>query len=895
MDRIQFFRKRSGKLVKFNPEKIRTAIGRAIDEANALLSSPIDGGIAHYLTEKVLYLLNCDGSDFYVKPDSVGSRVPKLEDVQDTVEFAIQRLWADRPATYTDEKAKLLHDLYSNYRKEREKARNALKVLNHKKAEKIVDVTDRGMLLNEGRKDSTVSGWDRYRLEKDVEKMLPDTDKAPVIAKRVERSILKSGLRTVSSDLVVEMVNNELTSDGIQARMNSGRGYFVDKDFVDGLMYSKSKENSNITGNNPEAINLGLSEYVLKNWAFDNVFSDDVVHAHQFGQVYLHDLGYITRVYCSSHSIEYLKKYGLKGLVNLNTVSKPAKSASVLTGHINTFLASMQAYYAGALGLGYVNVFYAPLLVGKSDKELHQIAQEFVFNASQNAFSRGSQTLFIDANICTGIPHALKDTPAIGPGGKYILRLTLDGRYSYKALVERIDETTGEWTLVWPGIQGDYEVVREKGGKIVYEGAGIPHEWHVMRYSDYEEEAQRFAKALLTVWGEGDANGHIFEFPKCDFHVCDETFSNPKEKEVYDYACEIAAKNGSVYFVFDRDSYTTAACCRLRIQLDKELFAHPECQRSCGFQNVTINIPQASYRTKIERGKGDPAVGSVTWKLFIDQIDEAMDIAVKAHLQKRKHIANLMSAPNMPLWQIGKPSCDGKPYVDLDKCVYIIGLIGLDDACRYLFGKSMHEDETLTTWGLSVIAHMNLRAKEYTKEHGIAFTLEESPAESAARRLARSDLAHFPEQAKAIVNGSENNEYYTNSVHIPAYANVPLVDRIVRQAMFHGMIDSGAITHAFIGEETPSAGAISQIVERTFRETQSAQITFSPEFTYCMKCGREMRGIRTVCDQCGSLEVESETRVVGYFSRISQWNRSKRYGELVDRHRGRYAVEEAGK
>ena len=432
--KIEFFRKRSGKLVKFNPEKIRTAIERAVAEANALLASPIDTDVSRYLTEKVLFLLDYDGSDFYVKPDTVGSRIPKLEDVQDAVEFAIQRRWDDRPVAYTDEKAKLLHDLYANYRKEREKARNALKVLNHKKDDKV-DVTDKGMLLAEGRKKGTVSGWDRARLEQDLERILPDPDKAPSIAKKVERSILKSGLQTVSSDLVIEMVNNELTSEGIQARMNSGRGYFIDKDFVDGLMYSKSKENSNLVGNNPEAINLALSEYVLKNWAFDNVFSDDVVHAHQFGQIYLHDLGYITRTYCSSHSIEYLKKYGLKGLINLNTVSKPAKSASVLTGHLNTFLASMQAYYAGALGLGYINVFYAPLLVGKTEKELRQIAQEMIFNGSQNAFSRGGQTIFLDYNVHTGIPKSLSEVPAIG--GQAIKKPLVD--FHVHAEAENVD------------------------------------------------------------------------------------------------------------------------------------------------------------------------------------------------------------------------------------------------------------------------------------------------------------------------------------------------------------------------------------------------------------------------------------------------------------------------
>lgn len=890
--KIEFFRKRSGKIVKFNPEKIRSAVSRAIAEADAILPKPLPENLDLYIKDKVLFLLDYEDSEFYVKPDTVGSRIPKLEDVQDAVEYALQRRWQDRPVGYGDTEAKLLHDLYANYRKEREKARAALRVVRKEKSK--VDVTDKGMLLQEG-SAGTLDGWDRSRLEKDLEDVLPDSEKAPVIAKRVERAILKSGLRTVSSDLVTEMANNELTAMGIPARLNSGRGYFVDKDFIDGLMYAKSRENSNVTSNNPEAINMAMSEYLLKNWAFDSVFSKDVVHAHQFGLIYLHDLGSITKVYCSSHSIEYLKKYGLRGLVNLNTQSKPARSASVLTGHINTFLASMQAYYAGALGLGYVNVFYAPYLTGKTDKELHQIAQEFIFNCSQNAFSRGAQSLFIDSNICTGIPKALKDTPAIGPGGRYQIRLEVMGEPFLSELMEEGTPGTDSWHLYhdWNG-KGDKTIaVHEEKGAIVYDDDRMDH--HVMRYSDYEEEAQRFANALLDVWGEGDANGHIFEFPKCDFHVCEETFSNPREKRVYDHACEVAAKNGSVYFVFDRESYSVAACCRLRISLDKALFIHPESQRSCGFQNVTINLPQCSYRTDVLNGLGDPKVGSHTWESFIGQVDAAMDLAVKAHLQKKKHIAKLMSGPDMPLWQIGKPACDGKPYIDLDKCVYIIGLIGLDDACRRLFGKSMHEDEELTTWGLSVIAHMDLRVKEYSKEYGLSFTLEESPAESAARRLARSDLAHFPTQAKDIVNGSEGNEYYTNSVHIPADASVPAIERIQRQAMFHGMIDSGAMTHLFIGEEAPSAGAISYVVEQTFRLTQSAQITFSPEFTYCNVCGNGQRGLHDVCNVCGSHDVFGETRVVGYFSKIQNWNRSKRYGELVARHRGNYSVKEADK
>ena len=49
---------------------------------------------------------------------------------------------------------------------------------------------------------------------------------------------------------------------------------------------------------------------------------------------------------------------------------------------------------------------------------MKQRAQELIYASSQNAFSRGGQTLFIDFNIHTGVPHYMKDTPAIVSGGK---------------------------------------------------------------------------------------------------------------------------------------------------------------------------------------------------------------------------------------------------------------------------------------------------------------------------------------------------------------------------------------------------------------------------------------------------------------------------------------------
>ena len=118
-----------------------------------------------------------------------------------------------------------------------------------------------------------------------------------------------------------------------------------------------------------------------------------------------------------------------------------------------------------------------------------------------------------------------------------------------------------------------------------------------------------------------------------------------------------------------------------------------------------------------------------------------------------------------------------------------------------------------------------------------------------------------------------------------------IVERITKQAKFHSMIESGAIIHAFVGEHRPSPASIFSLVDKTYHKTQAAQLTISPEFTICKDCHQVSVGLQDSCEHCGSQNVYGITRIVGYFSRISNWNRSK-LGELKDRRRGNYRLAE---
>ena len=325
------FRKRDGMIVPFTARKIATAIYKAGQAAAEQEGRPFTREEAEDIAADVIRQLDNPLCEYYVQSEADGSRVPKVE-----ITLSEHRL----PATVA---------AYKRYRKSRELARQAIRVSDRNSKGGKGDLTDQSLLLVQSMGDASLGTWDRTKIvRKLVDKLSMDIEEAVAVAKEVENEIIASKMKRVNTLLIREMVNNVLESHGYVGRLRDLSMYAVPREFVENLMYSKSNENSNIVNNNPEAVNLSIAELVLKQWGLDAIFSPEVKAAHDTGAIHLHDLGYPHRVYCSSHSIEYIKKYGLCGLTNLNTESFPARSASVLTGHLNTYLASMQANYAGA-------------------------------------------------------------------------------------------------------------------------------------------------------------------------------------------------------------------------------------------------------------------------------------------------------------------------------------------------------------------------------------------------------------------------------------------------------------------------------------------------------------------------------------------------------------------
>jgi len=682
---------------------------------------------------------------------------------------------------------------------------------------KVEDPTDVALFVRTS--EEALEGWDRQKI---VDALLRETyidyDTAEEISLEVEDAIRRSGITTITAPLIREMVNARLVERGLEKARRQHTRLGMPLYDVEQLILHPNKENANVP-HGPEATNLTLAETIKKEYALLAVFSQEVADAHMRGDIHIHDLGFIDRPYCSGQSLEYIKKFGLN-LPNAISIARPARHPEVLLAHMVKFAAALQSHFAGAIGWDAVNVFFAPYLEGMPDRELRQLAQMLIFEFSQQAVARGGQAIFTDLNLYWEVPKHFRDVEAIGPGGK----------------------PTGK------------------------------------TYGEYQQEAQRFVRALFEVYMEGDGSGRPFFFPKPLVHITEDFFRTPGHEEFLDLICEVASEKGNTYFVFDRgETAKISECCRLSFKLDEsdlEDARQPWKMRYCALQNVTLNLPRIAYLSE-----GD------TTRLF-DNITRFVEMAVEAHLQKRAFIEKLLSLGEKGPLALLCMDQDGEPYLRMKRATYLLGMVGLNEMVKIHTGREMHESKDALKFGLKVIAHMKLLADKMSKRHGMRFVLEQTPAESTAYRFARLDLRYHSPLAGHVVKGdiSRGEIYYTNSTHMNISAPLNPIERVRMEGLFHPLIEAGALTHIWLGEARPSAQSLANFVRKVFRLSQNDQIAFSPEFTTCISCARTVRGLLDRCPYCGSEEVEGITRITGYFTKISSWNKGK-LGELRDRFR----------
>ena len=305
------------------------------------------------------------------------------------------------------------------------------------------------------------------------------------------------------------------------------------------------KENSNMSYS-LQGLNHYLSGISSQNYWLYKVYPERVRHAHEDGDLHLHDLSQVS-VYCVGWDLVDLLKEGFCGVPG-KLEADPPKHFRTALGQVVNFFYTLQGEAAGAQAFSNFDTLLAPFIRydNLSQEMVDQCLQEFAFNV--NVPTRvGFQTPFTNVTLDLFCPKHLADEPVI-VGGK-------------------LQDKT---------------------------------------YKDFQPEMDMFNRAFFKVMSQGDAKGRILTFPIPTINITkDFDWDNENLKGLW----EMTGKYGIPYFAnFINSSMNPedcrSMCCRLRIdntQLQFRgggLFGSSPLTGSVGI--VTINLPRIGYLSSSE-------------------------------------------------------------------------------------------------------------------------------------------------------------------------------------------------------------------------------------------------------------------------------------------------------
>ena len=377
------------------------------------------------------------------------------------------------------------------------------------------------------------------------------------------------------------------------------------------------------------------------------------------------------------------------------------------------------------------------------------------------------------------------------------------------------------------------------------------------KYKDCQKEMDMVNKAFIEIMIEGDANGRGFQYPIPTYSITrDFDFSESENNKLL---FEMTAKYGTPYFsnYVNSDmepSDVRSMCCRLRLDL-RELrkksggfFGSGESTGSVGV--VTINMPRIAYLSK----DADE---------FYDRLEKEMNIAARSLKIKRNVITKLLEEGLYPYT---------KRYLGtFNNHFSTIGLVGMNEAC--LNAKWIKEDlthEKAQKFTKDVLNFMRNKLSDYQEEYGDLYNLEATPAESTAFRLAKHDVARYPDIITASQGGTP---YYTNSSHLPVGYTEDIFTALDVQDELQTLYTSGTVFHAFLGERLNSWKEAANLVKKIAYNYHLPYYTLSPTYSICKNHGY-IEGEVYECPKCHE-KTEVYSRITGYYRPVQNWNDGK--------------------
>ena len=377
-------------------------------------------------------------------------------------------------------------------------------------------------------------------------------------------------------------------------------------------------------------------------------------------------------------------------------------------------------------------------------------------------------------------------------------------------------------------------------------------------YGECQTEMDMVNCAFLETMLEGDAGGMGFQYPIPVFGITKEFDWSDSERNRLLFT--LASHYGTPYFsnyingsltpgdVRAFTAETTPDLTKLRNKAGG-FFGYGEHTGSIGV--VTLNLPRIAYSASDEAD-------------FYHRLDRVADLAAKSLDIKRKVVTSLLKNGLYPY-----TAC----YLEnFNNHFSSIGIVGMNEAGKNAdwLGAGMESEQT-QAFAVNVMKYLKEKLIGYQKQYKSLFSLEATPAESAAYRLALIDR----EELSGINSASKNSDvpYYTNSTKLAADWGGNLSQALAIQNRVQPLYTAGTVFSVYMEKEEEHYQTVRDALRSMTERYEIPYITFTPVYSVCQNCGY-LPGSQEICTKCGE-KTDIYSRIAGYYRPVSDWNEGK--------------------
>lgn len=366
---------------------------------------------------------------------------------------------------------------------------------------------------------------------------------------------------------------------------------------------------------------------------------------------------------------------------------------------------------------------------------------------------------------------------------------------------------------------------------------------------------------LEKIFGEfmakGDpVTGLPYRFPICTINIAINKNKEIIDKDFFEWACKVNLDRG-IFNIYVNDGNKIASCCRYISD-----FSEMKKYRTDTFGNgglnigstrvITINLPRLAIKSN-----GDVNV----FKVLLEEVLNDIRLLHKVHREeilKRRIDAGFIKFIKPLEW------------ISLKNLFATVGIIGVYEMTEFMNIPIFEQEGQLFVQ--EVLELIENKTSQFANEDEFAYNVEEIPGESTAVIFAQKDELLF---------NQDKFKLYSNQ-YIPLIAEANIIERIKLSGKFLNMTSGGGILHLNIDEKLRKPEQMKFLIEKAL-QYGVPHFAINYGFGICENNHTSIVGTKETCPICGAKITDYMTRVIGYFTKISSWNKVRREYEYKRR------------